>query len=136
MEGMPVAPCQTTDMTASSTLNVVAFGYAALLLAAACQRPSKEPPVVETAAAAVVPSDATPEPSKPSSRAIAEPTPDIVAKAAEILAADSNAAIGTEVPFELDGHRFVARFEWHDNPDGDPDRPIGRHKGITVYTDD
>jgi hypothetical protein len=79
-------------------------------------------------------SDATSPRTGP--REVAVITPELVAKAEEILWADSNAAFGTEVPFVLNGHRYVARFEWHDNPDADPGRPLGRHKGVTVYSDE
>jgi len=64
---------------------------------------------------------------------VAEVTPAISAKAEEILRANPQASIGTEFPFELAGHKYVARVEQHDNPDGDPNRPQGPHKGITVY---
>jgi hypothetical protein len=86
-------------------------------------------------ATTTVVSDAT-SPRTTSVRRVADITPEVVAKAEEILWADSNADFGTEVPFVVNGRRYVARFEWHDNPDGDPDRPLGRHKGVTVYDDD
>jgi hypothetical protein len=66
----------------------------------------------------------------------AEVTPALARKAEEILRANEGAAIGTEIPFSLDGRRYLARFEEHDNPEGDPDRPAGRHKGVTVYVRD
>jgi hypothetical protein len=121
-------------MQRSTRNSAVAFTCAMLSTAAACRRSAQPAPVVETAVAA--PIEASAPPSDASRRTIAEATPDIVAKAAEILETESSASIGTEVPFELNGRRYVARFEWHDNPDADPDRPLGKHKGITVYTDD
>jgi hypothetical protein len=66
----------------------------------------------------------------------AEVTPAIARKAEKILRANEGAPIGTEIPFSMDGRRYVARFEEHDNPEGDPDRPAGRHKGVTVYVRD
>jgi hypothetical protein len=113
--------------------NAVAFACAILMMA--CRRSPRPAPPAETALA-IPPTNAAPPPNDPARRTIAEATPDIVAKAADILEAESSAPIGKEVPFELNGRRYVARFEWHDNPDGDPDRPAGKHKGITVYTDD
>ena len=72
-------------------------------------------------------------PAKPTIRRPAEITPEIVAKATELLWANDSAKIGTEFPFDLNGKRYVARMEMHDNPDGDPNRPQGEHKGMTVY---
>jgi hypothetical protein len=69
-------------------------------------------------------------------RKVAELTPDLIAKADEILRTNPYAAFGTEFPFELSGRKYVARMEQHDNPDGDPRRPQGQHKGITVYSAD
>jgi hypothetical protein len=85
-------------------------------------------------ASATVVDDATTPRS--SSRVAAVITPEVVAKAEEILWADASSDFGKEVPFVVRGHRYIARFEWHDNPDGDPDRPQGRHKGVTVYDDE
>lgn len=63
----------------------------------------------------------------------AEVTPALAEKAEELLKENSDADIGKEFPFELDGKRYVGRMEVHDNPTGNPDRPAGKHKGITVY---
>jgi hypothetical protein len=63
----------------------------------------------------------------------AEVTPALARKAEEILRKNEDAPLGTEIPFTLDGQRYVARFEEHDNPEGDPGRPAGKHKGVTVY---
>lgn len=62
----------------------------------------------------------------------AEVTPELTRKAEELLRENAGAAIGTEIPFSLKGRRYVARIEEHDNPGGDPGRPAGRHKGVTV----
>jgi hypothetical protein len=72
-------------------------------------------------------------PAKPATRRVADITPEIVAKATELLWANDSAKIGTEFPFEMSGKRYIARMEMHDNPDGDPNRPQGEHKGITIY---
>jgi hypothetical protein len=66
----------------------------------------------------------------------AELNPSIIAKAEEILRANPGADFGTEFPFEQNGRKYVARVEEHDNPEGDPRRPDGEHKGITVYSAD
>lgn len=63
----------------------------------------------------------------------AEVTPELAAKARSILEAQPDAPIGTTVPFSLNGRDYVARFEEHDNVEGDPDRPPGKHTGVTVY---
>lgn len=128
---MCVAPYGAFDMKSA-----VVFACVVVMVSGACRRSPEPAPPGETAIAIGTTNAAPPPSGPPRQRTIAEATPDIVAKAAEILDADSSAPIGKEVPFELNGRRYVARFEWHDNPDGDPDRPIGKHKGITVYTDD
>lgn len=63
----------------------------------------------------------------------ADPTPEVIARAESILREHPDAAIGTEFPFQLNGKRYVARVEEHDNPEGKPGRPSGKHKGVTVY---
>jgi hypothetical protein len=60
-------------------------------------------------------------------------SPELVERAEKILAEHSNEPVGTEIPFTLNGQRYVARLELHDNPDGSPERPSGQHKGVTVY---
>jgi hypothetical protein len=63
----------------------------------------------------------------------AEVTPALAEKARSILEAQPEAALGTTVPFTLNGKPFIARFEEHENVEGDPGRPPGKHKGVTVY---
>jgi hypothetical protein len=70
--------------------------------------------------------------SAPSQRK-AEVTPELARKAEEILRENEAAGLGTEIPFVFDGRRYVARIEEHDNPSGEPGRPQGKHKGLTVY---
>ena len=60
-------------------------------------------------------------------------SPEIVDRAAKILAEHANEPVGTEIPFTLNGRRYVARLELHHNPDGSSERPPGQHKGVTVY---
>jgi len=63
----------------------------------------------------------------------AEVSPAITQKATEILNANPDAPIGSEHPFTHDGKRYVGRIEEHDNPTGEPGRPAGKHRGVTVY---
>jgi hypothetical protein len=63
----------------------------------------------------------------------AEVTPELSEKARSILEEQPDAPLGTTVPFSLDGKDYIARFEEHENAEGDPDRPPGKHKGVTVY---
>jgi hypothetical protein len=60
-------------------------------------------------------------------------SPEIVERATRILAEHGDEPVGTEIPFTLNGRRYVGRIEVHDNPDGSPERPSGEHKGVTVY---
>jgi hypothetical protein len=69
-------------------------------------------------------------------RKIAAVTPAIIAEADKILRTHPDAPMGAEFPFEVGGKKYVGRLEQHDNPDGDPTRPQGQHKGITVYSAD
>lgn len=75
---------------------------------------------------------ATPTPN-PGIGKKAEVTPALAEKARAILEAQPEAPLGTTVPFSLEGKDYLARFEEHDNTEGDPDRPAGKHKGVTVY---
>lgn len=63
----------------------------------------------------------------------AELSPAITQKAEEILNANPDAPLGSEHPFTYDGKRYVGRIEEHDNAAGDPGRPSGKHRGVTVY---
>ena|SRR5712691_3135615 len=74
--------------------------------------------------------------SSDAGRKIADLTPAIIAEAEKILRTNPDAPMGTEFPFEVSGRKYVARIEQHDNPDGDPARPQGPHKGITVFSTD
>jgi hypothetical protein len=98
------------------------------LLVAACAR-SEGPPTGNA------PRDDAPRKLDPSpATAKKAPTsPEVVERAAKILSEHADDPVGTEIPFTLNGQRYVARLELHDNPDGSPDRPPGQHKGVTVY---
>jgi hypothetical protein len=65
-----------------------------------------------------------------------ETTPAIEQRAKAILDANREAAIGTELTFEIDGRRYLARIEEHYHEPGGPHRPWGRHRGVTVYRAD
>jgi hypothetical protein len=99
-----------------------------LLLVGACQQVPKASPAPPELSASTTPPSPPPQP-----RTFASATPPIIAKADEILKAHPSAEFGSEFPFEIDGRKYIARVEEHDNPDGDPNRPLGPHKGITVY---
>lgn|GEM_PF-3504360 len=60
-------------------------------------------------------------------------TPEIIEKAEQILQENPEAAVGSEFRFNVRGKRYTARIETHENPSGDPSRPPGKHKGVTVY---
>jgi hypothetical protein len=60
-------------------------------------------------------------------------TPETIAKAKQLLAEHPDAPIGTEMTVVIDGKSHIARFEEHANQSGDPKRPPGKHKGITIY---
>jgi hypothetical protein len=57
----------------------------------------------------------------------AETTPEIIAEAEKILERNADEPVGTEIPFTLNGRRYVARIEQHESPEK------GEHKGVTVY---
>ena len=53
----------------------------------------------------------------------------VVAKAKSLL----SLPMGSEVAFELDGKRYLARLEQHYHPPGYKGGPNGWHKGCSVY---
>jgi hypothetical protein len=59
-----------------------------------------------------------------------EVTPDIAAKAKEILRSHPTAEYASEFPFTLSGRNYVARGQVRDNEDGDVRGPQGQHKGL------
>lgn len=58
-----------------------------------------------------------------------ELNPKLIAKAVQFLHQLANHPLGTQVPFDLDGRRYVARLEMHGAKPSLP-RP---HRGITLY---
>lgn len=60
-------------------------------------------------------------------------SPALAQRAETILLDNRDKPVGTTIPFAQSGRRYLARIEMHDNPDNNPARPPGKHKGITVY---
>jgi hypothetical protein len=60
-------------------------------------------------------------------------SPALARRAEAILLDNREKPVGTAIPFTQNGRRYLARIEMHDNPENNPARPPGRHKGITVY---
>jgi hypothetical protein len=63
----------------------------------------------------------------------AEVTPAISAHAVRILREHGREPYGTEIPFEADGRRYVAKLERHYHEPGGAARPWGWHKGVSVF---
>ena len=110
-------------------LSVCVLGAA---LSVACANSHAETPA-NNAPAAAAQAPRAPEPSPEYTDKKAEVTPALARKATQILREHGDEPLGTEVPFTQDGKRYTARLEEHDNPNGDPERPQGKHKGVTVY---
>jgi hypothetical protein len=113
------------------------FALAGLIVVfGACSRsPSKRQPGASRGAPNVaVAGLAADERRKPLSPE--ETTPEIEKRAKDILDANEGAPIGTEVPFEIGAHAYVARIEEHYHEPGGARRPWGSHRGVTVYHGD
>lgn len=65
-----------------------------------------------------------------------ELTPELMRVSERLLEQHANAPIGTEIPFSHGSRRYVARIEQHENANNDPDRPPGKHKGVTLLAPD
>lgn len=109
-------------------------------------KPPPLPPAPSSSAAAASLYDEPPTaPSAPIARgqqqapipgyAPAKPTPAVVAKANEVLRGGQ--PIGSSVPFEADGKRYIARVEWHKHPATDNVSAGLKdwHRGVTVYAE-
>ncbi|HLV21680.1 MAG TPA: hypothetical protein VKZ49_12385 [Polyangiaceae bacterium] len=72
-------------------------------------------------------------PATPRRLASDELTPALGDKAEQILQANPDAQLGTEIPFELGGRRYLARIEEHYHPPGGERRPWGPHKGVSLF---
>jgi hypothetical protein len=62
-----------------------------------------------------------------------EVTPELVKRADDLLW-NHSAPIGTDVPFEVGGKNYVARFAIHYHEFGGTKKPWGYHKGVTLYS--
>jgi hypothetical protein len=72
-------------------------------------------------------------PASPETRRKAPVTLEIIAASKRLLEERAGAPIGSEFPLDVAGKRYLARIEEHDNEEGSPERPAGKHKGVTVY---
>ena len=126
-----VRPCSKNRRSRTlHRMQKIPFTWLGLVLGVGCHTAPVVGAVEASAPEASAVSSAT---IRPATRRPADITPQIIAKATELLWANDSAQIGTEFPFDMNGKRYVARMEMHDNPDGDPDRPQGEHKGMTIY---
>jgi hypothetical protein len=76
---------------------------------------------------------ASAQPKPPEMRRKAPITPQIIAAGQAILIEHADAPLGSEFPVQVEGKKYVARIEQHDNPGGSPRRPPGKHRGVTMY---
>lgn len=65
----------------------------------------------------------------------AELTPVLINEARRILASHHAEPYGTEIPFQIDGVRYVGRIEEHYHPPGGPRKPWGHHPGVSLFLD-
>jgi hypothetical protein len=80
------------------------------------------------------PSDSKPTETKsPETRQKAKLTPELVEASEKLLAEHASAPVGSEFPLTVGGKTYTGRIEEHDNPEGEPGRPPGKHRGVTVY---
>ena len=54
-------------------------------------------------------------------------------QAKAIIMAHHQDAFGTEIPFEIEGKRYVGRIERHYHPEGGPLKPWGFHPGCSLF---
>jgi hypothetical protein len=64
-----------------------------------------------------------------------ELNPELVKRADDMLW-NHSAPIGTDVPFEVGGKQYIARFALHYHEFGGAKKPWGYHKGVTLYATD
>jgi hypothetical protein len=62
-----------------------------------------------------------------------ELNPDLIKKADDLLW-NHPSPVGIDVPFELNGKSYVARFAYHYHEFGSAKKPWGYHKGVTLYS--
>jgi len=54
-------------------------------------------------------------------------TPELIEHSERILSEHADAPVGTNVPLRVNGRRYLARIELHE------DEEKGKHKGVTLY---
>jgi hypothetical protein len=62
-----------------------------------------------------------------------ELTPELVQRADDLLW-NHPAPLGVDVPFEVNGKNYIARFALHYHEFGSEKKPWGYHKGVTIYS--
>jgi hypothetical protein len=62
-----------------------------------------------------------------------ELSPELVRRADELLW-NHPAPVGTDIPLEVNGKSYVARFAIHYHEFGSAQKPWGYHKGVTLYS--
>jgi hypothetical protein len=62
-----------------------------------------------------------------------ELNPELVRRADELLW-NHPAPVGTDIPLEVNGKSYVARFAIHYHEFGSAKKPWGYHKGVTLYS--
>jgi hypothetical protein len=67
-------------------------------------------------------------------KAIEVPVP-LRAKLHKLLQDHGNEPIGSLVPTEFEGRRYIARLEIHYHPEGGPVRPWGNHRGVSLFVE-
>lgn len=67
------------------------------------------------------------EPTQATDLQPASVSPELTDKSAQLLEQHSNKPVGTEIPFTLNGQRYIGRIEMHEDP------VKGKHKGLTAY---
>jgi hypothetical protein len=62
-----------------------------------------------------------------------EMNPELVKRADDLLW-NHPAPVGVDVPFEVNGKNYIARFALHYHEFGSDKKPWGYHKGVTIYS--
>jgi hypothetical protein len=62
-----------------------------------------------------------------------ELNPELVRRADDLLW-NHRAPVGTDIPFEVNGKSYIARFALHYHEFGSAQKPWGYHKGVTLYS--
>jgi hypothetical protein len=62
-----------------------------------------------------------------------ELTPQLIRKAEDVLK-NQEGPLGSQVVVDLGDKTYIARFEWHYHDETSLEKPLGWHKGVTLYT--